>query len=139
MSPNRPNFKFKVKKVQLAAWKPLKSGSWRGLCVLLRFCFSRYLKLIVLFPEHFICHATETNLKTESTEFQHKLANKISQKDFHSIKLKTIFLVSLFKQITWSISFEYIVLILLCLFVSTTQLSHFCKIVWFASVAPPLS
>ena len=78
----------------LAAWKRLKSGyhvSWRWLCFLSRFCYSRYLSLVVLFPEHFIFHATEQNLKIESTEFQHKPANKISQKDFHSIKVKTIF------------------------------------------------
>ena len=81
----------------LAAWKLLKSGShvsWRGLCVLFRIFYFRYLKLVVVFPEHFICHATEMDMKIESAEF--------SQKDFHSIKLKTIFQVSLFKQITWS-------------------------------------
>ena len=50
-----------------------------------------YLKLVAVFPEHFICHATETNLKIESAEFQHKPANEFSQKEFHNIKLKTIF------------------------------------------------
>ena len=77
-----------------AAWKPWKTGShvsWRGLCALFRIFYSRYFKLVVLFPEYFICHATETDLKIESAELQHKPANKFSQKEFHSIKLKTIF------------------------------------------------
>ena len=51
----------------------------------------RYFTLVVVFPEHFICHATETELKIESAEFQHKPANKFCQKEFHSINLKTIF------------------------------------------------
>ena len=51
----------------------------------------RYLKLVVVFPEHFICHATEMDLKIESTEFQHKPVNKFSQREFHSIKLEAIF------------------------------------------------
>ena len=51
----------------------------------------RYFTLVVVFPEHFICHATETELKRESAEFQHKSANKFSQKEFHSNNLKTIF------------------------------------------------
>ena len=43
----------------LAVWKPLKLGShvsWRGLYVLFRICYFRYLKLVVVFLEHFICH-----------------------------------------------------------------------------------
>ena len=40
--------------------------------------------------EHFICHATEAELQIESAEFQHKPANRFSQKEFHSIKLKKI-------------------------------------------------
>ena len=75
----------------LAAWKPSKLGShvsWRGLCVFVIICCSRYLKLVVVFPKHFTCHATETVLKIEPAEFQHKSANKFSQKV--SVKLKTI-------------------------------------------------
>ena len=78
----------------LAAWKPLKLGShvsWRGLYVLFRICYFRYLKLNVVFPEHFICHATEKDLKMDSAEFQHKSAIEFSQKESHSIKLKTVF------------------------------------------------
>ena len=63
----------------------------RGLYVLLKICYFRYLKLVVVFPEHFICHAAETDLKMESNEFQLKSANNFSQKEFHSIKLETIF------------------------------------------------
>ena len=65
----------------LAAWKPLKLGShvsWRGLYVLFRICYFRYLKLVVVFPEHFISHATE---KMDSAEFQYKSANEFSQKE----------------------------------------------------------
>ena len=51
----------------------------------------RYFTLVVVFSEHFICHATETDLKRESAEFQHKSANTFSQTEFHSINLKTIF------------------------------------------------
>ena len=84
-----------------------------------------YLRLRRAF--YLSCH--RDGLEIESVEFQQKPANKFSQKEFDSIKLKTIFLVSLFKQLTWSISFEYIVLILLCFFVSTTQpLSQNCLI-----------
>ena len=65
---------------------------WRGLRVLFRICYSRYLKLVVMFPEHFMsCHAqAETDLKTELAEFQHKPEDKFSQKEFHCINLKTI-------------------------------------------------
>ena len=69
----------------LAAWKPLKSGSHRGLNVLSRICYFRYLKLVVVFPEHFICHATGKDLKMESAEFQHKSENEFSQKESHSV------------------------------------------------------
>ena len=78
----------------LAAWKPLKLGShvsWRRLYVLFRICYFRYLKLNVVLPEHFICHAKEKDLKIDSAEFQHKSANEFSQKKSHSIKLKTVF------------------------------------------------
>ena len=51
----------------------------------------RYLKLVAVFPEHFICYAKEMDLKIESAKFQHKPANKFSQKEVRSIKLKTIF------------------------------------------------
>ena len=44
-----------------------------------------------MFPEHFICHATEKDLKMDSAEFQHKSANEFSQKEYQSIKLKTVF------------------------------------------------
>ena len=48
----------------LAAWKTLKLGSqvnWRGLCVLFRVCYSRYLKLVVVVPRAFYlsCHREE--------------------------------------------------------------------------------
>ena len=78
----------------LASWKPLKLGShvsWSGLCVILRICYFRYLKLVVVFPKYFVCHATEIDLKIELPKFQHKSANKFFQMEFHSIKLKTIF------------------------------------------------
>ena len=125
----------------LAAWKPLKLGShisWRGLCVICRICYSRYLKLFVV-PKHFIFHATEKNLKIELAEFQHKSANKFSQKEFGSIKMETIFEVSFFKLIAWSINFEYIFLILLCLSVSTTQLRPFLQNCLVRVNYPPLS
>ena len=41
--------------------------------------------------KHFICHVTEMGLKIELAEFQHKSANKFSQKEFHSVKMKTVF------------------------------------------------
>ena len=44
-----------------------------------------------MLPEHFICHAIEKDLKIDSAEFQHKSANEFSQKESHSIKLKTFF------------------------------------------------
>ena len=44
--------------------------------------------------KHFICHVTEMGLKIELAEFQHKSANKFSQKEFHSVKMKTVFQVS---------------------------------------------
>ena len=43
-------------------------------------------KILYVIPE-----SPETDLKIESAEFQHKSANKFSQKKFHSIKLKTIY------------------------------------------------
>ena len=40
---------------------------------------------------YFSCHAqAEMELKTESTEFQHKPEDKFSQKEFHCIELKII-------------------------------------------------
>ena len=49
------------------------------------------ISCLQFFPEHFICYATEKNLTIESAEFQHKSANKFSQKKVDSIKLETIF------------------------------------------------
>ena len=63
----------------------------KGSVFFFRICYSRYLKLVALFPEYFICHATEADLKIESAEFQYNPANKFYQMEFHSIKLKTIF------------------------------------------------
>ena len=52
---------------------PVEEGA---LCVLFRICYSRYLKLVFVFSEHFICYTTENDLKIESAEFQHKPGNK---------------------------------------------------------------
>ena len=62
-----------------------------GCVFFFRICYSRYLKLLVEFPEHFICYTIEMDLEIESAKFQHKPEYKFSQKEFHSIKLKTIF------------------------------------------------
>ena len=40
---------------------------------------------------YFICHATGKDVKMESAGFQHKSANEFSQKESHSMKLKSIF------------------------------------------------
>ena len=68
----------------LAAWKPLKSGShvsWRGLCVFFRICYSIYLKLVV-FPEHFICYATEMDLKINRLNFSINLQINFLKRNF---------------------------------------------------------
>ena len=44
-----------------------------------------------MLPEHFICHLTEKDLKIDSGKFQLKSTNEFSQKESHSIKLKTAF------------------------------------------------
>ena len=67
-------------------WLAAFHVSWRELCFFFIICYSRYLKLVVVFPKHSICQATETNLKKELAKFQHKYATKFYQKEFHSVK-----------------------------------------------------
>ena len=71
----------------------------RALCSFQNFLLQVFV-ISCRIPRAFYLHATETDMKIESVEFQHKSANEFSQKEFHIIKLKTIFQVSLFKQIT---------------------------------------
>ena len=75
----------------LGRWKPLKSGyhvSWRGLCVLFRFFYSSYFTLVILFPEHFICHATETNFKIDRLNFSINVKIKFLKRNSIVLKLK---------------------------------------------------
>ena len=59
----------------------LESDGWRLLQIFEISCV----------PRAFFCHATEKDLKMDSAEFQHKSAIEFSQKESHSIKLKTVF------------------------------------------------
>ena len=98
----------------LVAWKPLlRPGahvSWRGLYVLSRVCYFRYLKLVVVLPEHFICHATGKDLKWSPLNFSINLQMNFLKRNLILLNWRQFsrFLFSN-RLLEALISFEYVV------------------------------